>query len=143
VTDKNAMEEHEMTIVLAAQLAVWLTLGIATGLLAAISALAVVAGYLAVIEGGAGVAEVQRFKDLTEEARRLASPSDGETAAYTTAAIGAFQAKKDEARRALWASRDAQRAAAAAHSTTSRPVPGLRVEEVWDSHGRPGKGLAA
>jgi hypothetical protein len=137
VTDKNAMEEHEMTIVLAAQLAVWLTLGIATGLLAAISALAVVAGYLAVIEGGAGVAEVQRFKDLPEEARRLASPSDGETAAYTTAAIGAFQAKKDEARRALWASRDAQRAAAAGSAreaapapSTSRPGPRLRSEEL-------------
>jgi hypothetical protein len=135
------MEEHEMTIVLAVQTAVWLMLGIATGLVAAITVLAVVAVYLAVIEGGTPVADVQRFKDLTEEARRLASPSsappDGDTAAATTAAIVRFRAKKDEARRALWASRDAQRAAAAGSAregapapSTSRPGPRLRSEEL-------------
>jgi hypothetical protein len=131
------MEEHEMTIVLALQTAVWLTLGIATAVFAAITLLAVVAVYLAVIEGGTPVADVQRFKDLTEEARRLASPSDGDTAAYTTAAIGRFQAKKDEARRALWASRDAERSAAAGVArdaapapSTSRPASGLPSEEL-------------
>jgi hypothetical protein len=135
------MEEHEMTMVLALQTAVWLTLGIATGVFAALTVLAVVAVYLAVIEGGTPVAEVQRFKDLTEEARRLASPisapSDGDTAAATTAAIIRFQAKKDEARRALWASRDAERAAAAGGArgaapapSTSRPVRRLRSDEL-------------
>ena len=130
-----------MTIVLALQTAVWLTLGIATAVVAAISLLAVVAVFLAVIEGGTPVADVQRFKDLTDEARRLASPSsapsDGDTAAATTAAIVRFQAKKDEARRALWASRDAERAASAGTArgaapapSTSRPAPILRSEEL-------------
>jgi hypothetical protein len=129
-----------MTIVLAGQVAVWLTVGIATGLLAAISSLAVVAGYLAVIEGSAVVADVQRFKDLTEEARLLGSPSSapsqgGDKAAAATAAIVRFQAKKDEARRALWASRDAQRAAAlgparAAAPSTRLPVASLRSEKL-------------
>jgi hypothetical protein len=56
--------------------------------------------------------DVQRFIELTEEARSLVPPGlpllSSDPA--TTAAIARFQAKKDEARRALWASRPERRA---------------------------------
>jgi hypothetical protein len=52
------------------------------------------------------VRDVQRFIDLTNEARSLVPPGlpllDPERAAATANAIGRFQAKKDDARRALW-----------------------------------------
>jgi hypothetical protein len=52
------------------------------------------------------VRDVQRFVELTEEARSLVPAGlplfDREKAAATTASIGRFLAKKDEARRALW-----------------------------------------
>jgi hypothetical protein len=99
--------------VLATETALWLTLGLATGLSAALAALVAIALYFAVFDGVDGgaedIADVQRFIDLTQEARRSVPPGlplfDGGKAAATTAAIVRFQAKKDEARRALWASR--------------------------------------
>jgi hypothetical protein len=58
------------------------------------------------------VRDVQRFIELTDEARSLVPSGlpllDWERAAATTAAIGRFQAKKDEARRALWDPRTRQ-----------------------------------
>src|SRR5262249_60520412 len=57
-----------------------------------------------------GVADFPRFIARTEEARSLVPPGlplfDAEKATATTAALVRFQDKKDEARRALWASRD-------------------------------------
>ena len=68
----------------------------------------------ALFGGDGAVRDVQRFLELTEEARSLVPPGlpllDPERAEATTAAIGRFQAKKEEARRALWASRPERRA---------------------------------
>ena len=94
---------------LAGQMALWL--GLAAGFLFVLTLLPLVAVTLAVFDGDAGdVADVQRFIALTEEARSLVPPGlplfDAEKAAATTAALVRFQDKKDEARRALWASRD-------------------------------------
>jgi hypothetical protein len=109
VTGEKQSIRQEMTV-LATETALWLTLGLATGLSAALAALVAIALYFAVFDGGAeDIADVQRFIDLTQEARRSVPPGlplfDGGKAAATTAAIVRFQAKKDEARRALWASR--------------------------------------
>src|SRR5262249_46638535 len=81
------------------------------GFLFLLAALALCAVALAVFDGAADdVADVQRFIALTEEARSLVPAGlplfDGEKAAATTAALVRFQAKKDEARRALWTSRN-------------------------------------
>jgi hypothetical protein len=96
---------------LAGQTAVWLGLGLAAGLLAALAVWALLAVFFVVFDGDADhVADVQRFVALTEEARSWVPAGlplfDGEKAAATTAALVRFQAKKDEARRALWASRN-------------------------------------
>ena len=96
---------------LAAQTALWLGLGLAAGFLFVLAALPLLAVALAVFDGDADeVADVQRFIELTEQARSLVPPGlplvDGKKAAATTAALVHFQEKKDEARRALWASRD-------------------------------------
>ena len=96
---------------LAGQTALWLGLGLAGGFLFVLTLLPLLAVILAVFDGDAGdVADVQRFIALTEEARSLVPPGlplfDAEKAAATTAALVRFQEKKDEARRALWASRD-------------------------------------
>jgi len=96
---------------LAGQTALWLGLGLAGGFLFVLSLLPLLAVTLALFDGDAGdVADVQRFIALTEEARSLVPPGlplfDAEKAAATTAALVRFQEKKDEARRALWASRD-------------------------------------
>jgi hypothetical protein len=109
---------------LATLTALWLALGL-VALVFAI-ALPLLAVYLAVADGGAAdIKDVQRFIELTEEARRLVPPGlplfDSRKAAATTAAIVRFQAKKEEARRALWASRDRRRAAAMAEHTTPQP----------------------
>jgi hypothetical protein len=68
---------------------------------------ALLAVALAVFDGDADdVTDVQRFIALTREARSLLSADlplfDGKKAAATTAALVRFQAKKDEARHALW-----------------------------------------
>jgi hypothetical protein len=96
---------------LAGQTAVWLGLGLAAGLLFALAVWALLAVFFVVFDGDADhVADVQRFIALTEEARSLMPAGlplfDGEKAAATTAALVRFQEKKDEARRALWASRN-------------------------------------
>ena len=77
----------------------------------AIVAFALFKVFFAVFDGDADtIADVEHFIELTEEARHLVPGGlplfDGEKAAATTAALVRFQAKKDEARRALWASRD-------------------------------------
>lgn len=95
---------------LAGQTGLWLGLGLAAGLFLVLPGLAVLAVTVALFEGDADdIADVQRFIELTEEARRLVPPGlplfDAEKEATTAAAIVRFQAKKDEARQALWASR--------------------------------------
>jgi hypothetical protein len=125
---------------LPAQTALWLALGLATGLLFAISVLALFAVYFAVFAGDDDSADVQRFIELTEEARRLVPPGlplfDSEKAAVTTAAIVRFQGKKDEARRALWATRDRHRAIAIAEPETPRRAPSVITRDPAES--RPG-----
>jgi hypothetical protein len=108
------------------------TLWLAVGLPALVFAVALplLAVYFADPDGRADdVADVQRFIELTEEARRLVPPGlplfDSDKAATTTAAIVDFQAKKEEARRALWASRD-RRAAVAIAERTARRAPSVR-----------------
>lgn len=95
---------HDMTLV-AAETALWIGLGL-TGLLVGIAVVALFAVAFVVFDSDADdIADVQRFIELTEEARRSVPRDlplfDGEQAA----AIVRFQAKKDEAGRALWASR--------------------------------------
>src|SRR5262245_6183499 len=99
---------------LAAQTALWLGIGVTAGVLVALALFALFAVFFAVFDGDDDdIADVQRFIALTEEARSLVPPGlplfDDEKAAATTAAILRFQAKKDEARRALWASRAGSR----------------------------------
>jgi hypothetical protein len=102
---------------LAGQTALWLGLGLAAGLFLVLPGLALLAVAVVLFEGDADdIADVQRFIALTEEARRLVPPGlpliDAEKEAATTAAIVRFQAKKDEARHALWASREGRTAVA-------------------------------
>jgi hypothetical protein len=72
------------------------------------------------------VRDVQRFIELTEEARSLLPEGlpllDPEKAAATTAAIGRFSAKKEEARRALWQPRT-RRVESTAPATHARSQP--------------------
>jgi hypothetical protein len=115
---------------LAGQTAVWLGLGLAAGLLFALAVWALLAVFFVVFDGDADhVADVQRFVALTEEARSWVPAGlplfDGAKAAATTAALVRFQAKKDDARRALWASRNRRPAIA---STKSRRRGVVRVE---------------
>jgi hypothetical protein len=93
----------------AGQLALWLSLGISGALLVVITAVALFVGYYAVFQDpDEDIADVQRFIELTDDARRLVTPGlplfDRDKAAAASAAIGRFQTKKAEARRALWAS---------------------------------------
>jgi hypothetical protein len=109
---------REMTL-LGDEATLWLGLGLATVLLVAITVIPLIAIFYAVFDGGADdAADVQRFVELTEDARRLVPPGlplfDRERAAAVTAGLFQFQAKKDEARRALWASRDRHRTTAIA-----------------------------
>ena len=123
---------------LAGQTALWLGLGLAGAFLFVLTLLPLLAVILAVFDGDAGdVADVQRFIELTEEARSLVPPGlplfDGEKAAATTAALVRFQEKKDEARRALWASRDGRPG-----SRTTKPRrPG--VVQIEGSSSRPSR----
>ena len=99
---------------LADETAVWLAFGLAVVVPLAIAVSVGVAALFVAFDGSAGnIGEVQRFVELTDDARRLVPPGlpllDGDKAAATTAAIVDFQAKKDEARRALWASRNGHR----------------------------------
>ena len=94
----------------AGQTAVLLGLGLAAGLVA-LAVWALLAVFFVVFDRDADhVADVRRFVALTEEARSPVPAGlplfDAEKAAATTAALVRFQATKDEARRALWASRN-------------------------------------
>jgi hypothetical protein len=91
----------------------------------ALTMLLVVVVFFAVCDGDEdAVRDVQRFVELTEEARSLLpggytlSDPNGET----SAAIGQFLAKKEEARQALWESRQS-RAAEGATPTESPAQP--------------------
>jgi hypothetical protein len=87
---------------------------------------------------GDPVEDVERYIELTGAARGVIPPgpafSDPEGA--TSAAIGGFLAKKEEARQALWASRPSRahdRAAHEAMPATVEPVrsrPGARPQAV-------------
>ena len=105
-------------------IALWIALGLVAVLFAI--ALPLLFVWFAFLDVGADdIADVQRFIELTEEARGLVPRGlplvDSRNAAATTAAIVRFQAKKEEARRALWASRDRRRASAMAEHTTPQP----------------------
>jgi hypothetical protein len=81
--------------------------------------------FFAVFDGGEdSVRDVQRFIELTEEARALLPNGlplfDPDGMAETSAAIARFQAKKDEARKALWQSRQRR-----AEEFASEPAPQL------------------
>jgi hypothetical protein len=97
---------------LAGQTTLWLAVGLAVGvvLFVALPILSAFAVYYAVFEDESGaVADVQRFIELRDEARRLVQRGlpllNGEMMDAATAQIGQFQAKRDEARRALWPKR--------------------------------------
>lgn len=112
------MSERNAMTLLATHTALWLVFGLTVATIFAIVLAAVTLVYVAVSEGDA-VADVQRFIELTEEARRLVPPSrlpllDPSSAALTAEAINRFLDKKEEARRALWASRQPRAAAATA-----------------------------
>jgi len=128
---------------LAGQTALWLGLGLAAGLLFAIGVLTLFAAAFAVFDGDADdIADVQRFIELTEEARRLVPAGlplfDSEKAAAATDAIIHFQAKKDEARRALWASRGGRPATAiaVAHATATSPTASRHLPSEQSGVGR-------
>jgi hypothetical protein len=93
--------------------------------------------FFAVFDGGPDdVADVQRFSELTEEARRVA-PLEGEA---TASRLERFKAKKDEARRALWASRGG-RPVTGSRRPGPRAQPGQQVSKgpnvrTSPSHGR-------
>jgi hypothetical protein len=102
---------------LAGQTELWFEVGLTAGLLFAVAGLVLLAVFLADFDGDAeDVADVQRFIAPTEEARPSVPAGlplfDAEKAAAITPALVRFQAKKDEARRALWASRDGRPAIA-------------------------------
>ena len=87
---------------------VLIAVSVATALVFALGTLIVVAVAFAVFAGGEeAVRDVQRFVELTEEARSLlpSGPALADPNGETSAAIGTFLSKKEEARRALWGSR--------------------------------------
>jgi hypothetical protein len=92
----------------------WVALGLVAFFAIALPLLAV---YLAVADWGADeIADVERFVELTDAARRSLPPGlpllESDREAATTDAIVHFQAKKEEARRALWAASEGKRRAA-------------------------------
>jgi len=106
----------------------WLGLGLTAGFVFVLAVLALLAVVLVAFGGDADdVADVERFISLTEEARSLVPAGlpllDREKAAATTAALVRFQAKKDEARRALWASRDDRLAIESTNARATRRRP--------------------
>jgi hypothetical protein len=101
---------------LAGQTALWLALGLAAAFLFVLAALALLAVTLAVFDGDADdVADIQRFIALTEEGRSLVP------------AGLRFQAKKDEARRALWTSRNG----APRNREHKTPTTQRRPSRIW------------
>jgi hypothetical protein len=90
--------------------------------------------YVAVFGDGEDcVRDVQHFIELTDEARALLPLLDPDGATETSAAIVRFQAKKDEARKALWQSRQRR-----AEKFVSEPLPHPSDEgRAVRSHRRP------
>jgi hypothetical protein len=82
------------------------------GLVFLVTTVLIILVFLAVFPGGEESAnDVEHFIELTEEARSLLPNGHAaDTIDDSSTAIARFQAKKDEARRALWESRR-QRAA--------------------------------
>jgi hypothetical protein len=116
---------------LAEQTALWLALGLAVGvgvLILAIALMAMFAVQIADFGGDTGaVADVQRFIELTEEARALVPRGlplfdREEEVATVSAAIVRFQAKKEEARHALWASSE-RHARSGSYGRAASPRP--------------------
>jgi hypothetical protein len=94
-----------------------------------------------VFEGGEeSVRDVQRFIELTDEARALLPSGlplfDPDGAAETSAAIVHFQAKKDEARKALWQSRQTPTEELASEEPQPHPAEEARAVR---SHRRPAR----
>jgi hypothetical protein len=92
----------------ASETTVLIAVGAATALVFALGTLIVVAAVFAVFDGSEeAVRDVQRFVELTEEARSLLprGPALADPNGEASAAIGRFLSKKEEARRALWGSR--------------------------------------
>jgi hypothetical protein len=96
-----------MIELLVAQTSVVIVLSAITGLVFALATAGAIWVFFKVFGDYEGnVRDVQRFIELTNQARSFVPPGlpllDRERAAATADAIGRFQAKKDEARRALW-----------------------------------------
>jgi hypothetical protein len=109
-----------MIEVLVAQTSVVIVLSAITGLVFALATAGAIWVFFKVFGDYEGnIRDVQRFIELTNEARSLVPPGlpllDRERAAATADAIGRFQAKKDEARRALWNPRTRQDEPLTAH----------------------------
>jgi hypothetical protein len=96
-----------MTELVASETTVVIALSAASALAIALTTLIVGVMFFAVFDGEETVHDVQRFVELTEEARSLlpGGPLLHDPDGETSAAIGRFLAKKEEARRALWESR--------------------------------------
>jgi hypothetical protein len=119
------MTTYAAATTIAGDTIVWLAVGLATTALVAAGTFVLAVAFFAVFDGGEeDVQDVQRFIALTEEARSLVPPGppllDPEGGAAAAEAIDRFKAKKDEARAALWASRDRRRAA----ERRPEPAPG-------------------
>jgi hypothetical protein len=92
----------------ASETTVLIAVGTATALVFALVTLIVIVAVFAVFDGSEeAVRDVQRFVELTEEARSLlpSGPALADPNGEASAAIGRFLSKKEEARRALWRSR--------------------------------------
>jgi hypothetical protein len=92
----------------------WLGLAAAILFLFVLPTIAVIALFVAAFGDEAeNVADVKRYMQLRDEARRLMSPGlpllDDDKMAAATAEIGLFQAKRDEARKAIWRPRAERR----------------------------------
>jgi hypothetical protein len=95
---------------LVAQASVVIVFSAITGLVLALITAGAIWVFFKVFDDYEGnVRDVQRFIELTNEARSLVPPGlpllDPERGAATSEAIGRFQAKKHEARQALWQAR--------------------------------------
>ncbi len=116
-----------------------------TALTLALTTLFVAWIFLAVFEGGEeSVRNVQRFIELTDEARALLPSGlplfDPDGAAETSAAIVHFQAKKDEARKALWQSRQTPTEELASEDLQPHPAEEARAVR---SHRQPSRRRSA
>jgi hypothetical protein len=92
----------------ASETTVLIAVGAAIALVFALGTLIVIVAVFAVFDGSEeAVRDVQRFVELTEEARSLlpSGPALADPNGEASAAIGRFLSKKEEARRALWGSR--------------------------------------